>query len=412
MRLSHLSLHNFRNYVRLDVDLPAGPLVIQGGNAQGKTNLLEAIYYLATTRSHQAQTEQQLISWLVAEEEMPFARLDGRVQRDDGEHRLEITLVLGALNSASSARLRKTVSLDGRKRRAIDYLGALNVVMFRPEDIDLIAQSPSLRRRYLDVTLSQIDEHYRAALSRYNQVVTQRNALLRQLQETGGDRDQLSFWDEALVSAGSYLVVRRQQAISHLDELVARIHPALTGGVERLRLVYVPRVKLGRPEESPAARQMPPRFDPQFAQSFVPPEIDLEEVTKRFRRQLSEQQPQDLARGVTTIGPHRDDVRFLVEGVDMTAFGSRGQQRTAALSLKLAEVALMTEEIGESPVLLLDDVMSELDERRRRYVTDAIREQQQVIITTTDLTDFPSAFLNLGTLWQVEEGRISVIRGP
>ena len=411
MRLSHLSLHNFRNYVRLEVDLPASSLVIQGGNAQGKTNFLEAIYYLATTRSHQAQTEQQLISWLVAEEELPYARLDGRVQRNDGAHRLEITLVLGTPNNTTATRLRKTVSLDGRKRRAIDYLGALIVVMFRPEDIDLIAQGPSLRRRYLDVTLSQIDERYRADLSRYNQVVTQRNALLRQLQEFGGDRDQLAFWDEALVKAGSYLVLRRLQAITRLDELVAEVHPELTGGLERLRLIYLPRVQLDRPADDSAPQQMPLRFDPQLAQALTPPDVDLEAVRRRFRQQLIEQQSQDLARGVTTVGPHRDDVRFLVDGVDMTVFGSRGQQRTAALSLKLAEVALMTEAIGEPPVLLLDDVMSELDEQRRRYVTGAVGgEKFQVIITATDLADFPASFLEQGTLWHVEEGRISAVR--
>jgi len=407
VHLHHLTLHNFRNYVRLDIDLPRGVLIVQGKNAQGKSNLLEAIYYLATTRSPHAGSDQQLISWAVAEEAMPFARLDGRLKRADGAHRLEITLVLGPGNSGNSTRLRKTVSLDGRKRRAIDYLGALIVVMFRPEDIDLIAQGPSLRRRYLDITLSQTDEQYRSDLARYNQVVSQRNALLRQLQEAGGDLDQLAFWDDALVAAGSYLVLRRQQAIARLDEQIAQIHPALTGSAERLRLVYVPRLELGQPGDVPTGGQLPLRFDPTFARAFVQPELNLTDVEQRFQQQLVKRRHVDLARGVTTVGPHRDDLRFLVDGVDMTTFGSRGQQRTAALSLKLAEVAFMREATGDSPVLLLDDIMSELDEERRGYVTEAIRLQQQVIITATDLNDFPQAFLECATVRRIEEGRIT-----
>jgi DNA replication and repair protein RecF len=409
VHLHHLTLHNFRNYVRLEIDLPAGSLVLQGKNAQGKSNLLEAIYYLATTRSPYAGADQQLISWAVAEEAMPFARLDGQLKRADGLHRLEITLVQGPANGGNSGRLRKTVSLDGRKRRAIDYLGAFIVVMFRPEDIDLIAQGPSLRRRYMDITLSQIDERYRKDLARYNQVISQRNALLRQIQEAGGDLDQLAFWDDALVSAGSYLILRRQQAIARLDEQIARIHPGLTGGAERLRLVYVPRLELGQAGDIPTGGQLPLRFDPQFARAYVQPELKLTEVKQQFQEQLAKRRPVDLARGVTTVGPHRDDLRFLVDGVDMTTFGSRGQQRTAALSLKLAEVAFMREEKGESPVLLLDDIMSELDEERRGYVAEVIRLGQQVIVTATDVDDFPPTFLDYATLRCVEEGRIAPV---
>jgi len=410
MVLSRLTLYNFRNYVRLDVDLPAGILLVQGANGQGKTNLLESIYYLATTRSPQTNADQQLISWMAAEEEMPFARLEGQVQREDRKHKLEITLIQRPVNNSDTLRLRKEVRADGLKRRAIDYLGTLNVVLFRPEDIDLIAQGPSLRRRYLDITLSQIDLRYRTDLSRHNQVITQRNALLRQLQEFGGDPGQLDFWDDELIKCGSYLILRRQQTIARLDELVASLQPALTDGKERLRLIYVPRVDLNHLGAELDTSQLPLRFDPQFAQAFAPPVLTLQEIEERFRRQLREKRSQDMARGVTTVGPHRDDLRFLVDGVDMTAFGSRGQQRTATLSLKLAEVTLMREETGESPVLLLDDVMSELDEQRRACMTSVVQEQQQVIITTTDLNDFPAGFPEGGKLWHVEEGRISEMR--
>jgi len=412
VQLTHLTLYNFRNYARLDVDLPAGVILLQGANGQGKSNLLEAVYYLATTRSLYTNVDQQLLSWMVVDEEMPFVRLEGRIQRDDGRHKLEITLIQKPANNSGTSRLRKEIRMDGLKRRAIDYLGSLNVVLFRPEDIDLIAQGPSLRRRYLDITLSQVDPRYRSDLSRYNQTITQRNALLRQLQETGGDPDQLDFWDETLVTAGSYLILRRLQTITRLDELVASLHPSLTGGIERLRLVFVPRVDLDHVGTDSGATQLPLRFDPQFAQTFAPPSLELDEIVERFQHQLHERRALDLIRGVTSVGPHRDDLRFLVDGVDMTAYGSRGQQRTAALSLKLAEVAFMQEETGESPVLLLDDVMSELDEQRRACVTRVIREQEQVIVTTTDLADFPAGFPAAGALWHVQEGRISEMTRP
>jgi DNA replication and repair protein RecF len=381
MRLTHLSLHNFRNYVRLDLDLPPGVSLLQGDNAQGKTNLLEAVYYLAITRSPHAGADRELVNWLAVEQEpLPYARLVGQVARPTGDSTIEITLTQQANNGA---RYRKQIRLNGVARRAMDLLGQLNVVLFLPEDIALVSGSPSRRRRYLDAALCQIDPVYCRALSRYNQIVTQRNALLRDLRERGGDSAQLAFWDERLVENGAYLVSRRWDALLALDELAHDVHGQLTGEAEQLRLRYVPSVEMDGP-------------------------ADKEAVGEAFTAQLQALRRREIAAGMTLVGPHRDEARFLISGVDAGVYGSRGQQRTAALSLKLAEVDLMRRETGEQPVLLLDDVLSELDEHRRRFLVHTLENgAEQAIITTTDLHTLPEALLKGSHLWRVEMGRLS-----
>ena len=385
MRLTHLTLHNFRNYVRLDLDMPSGVTVLLGDNAQGKTNLLEAIYYLATTRSPHAGADSELVNWLAAEQEpLPYARLVGQMVRDASESTIEITLTQQA---NSETRYRKQIRLNGVAKRAMDVLGQLNVVLFLPEDITLVSGSPSLRRRYLDATLCQIQSAYCRSLSRYNQVVTQRNALLRDLRERGGDPGQLAFWDERLVEHGAYLAGRRWEALLALDQLAHSIHGKLTGGGEQLHLRYVPSVETDGPAGTDA-------------------------VGAAFRAQLQALRQREIASGMTLVGPHRDEVRFVVNDVDAGTYGSRGQQRTAALALKLAEVNLMRRETGQQPVLLLDDVLSELDEHRRSFLVHALEDGvEQVIITTTDARILPEPFLQRCRLWQVQMGRIRMLDG-
>jgi DNA replication and repair protein RecF len=388
MRLIHLSLHNFRNYVRLDLDLPPGVSLFLGDNAQGKTNLLEAIYYLATTRSPYAGAERELVNWLAAENEpLPYARLVGRVARGDGELSLEITLTQ---QQNDGARYRKQMRLNGVAKRAMDLLGQLNVVLFLPDDIALIAGSPGGRRRYLDAALCQIDAAYCRTLSRYNQIVTQRNALLRDLRERGGDPAQLAFWDGRLVEHGAFLVARRQAALLSLDDLAPAIHAELTDGGERLRLRYEPSVEI-EPGEAGNGQDA---------------------VEDAFRAQLQAQRRREIAAGMTLVGPHRDEVRFLIDGVDAGVYGSRGQQRTAALSLKLAEVDLMRQQTGHHPLLLLDDVLSELDAHRRRYLLNWLVSAdgpQQALVTMTDLHLLPATFLHRCHLWQVQMGRLQAV---
>ena len=401
MYLRHLSLTNFRNYVRLELDLPSGIILVQGGNAQGKTNLLEAIYYLATARSPYAQADRELINWLAEEEPLTFARLAGEMQKNDVLQRLEITLLKGRVPEADSHSLKKQIRINGVPKRALDLMGQLNVVLFLPQDIDLVAGSPSGRRRYLDTTICQFDAAYCRILRRYNRVVTQRNHLLRLLQERKSNLDQLRFWDEKLAEDGAHLIARRQQVIAELEELARDIHLELTGQDEHLALRYVPGVKM--PDTT---YQIPLELCSGGISGIGYSEDSIRES---FLEQLREITREEIQRGMSLIGPHRDDLRFLAGGVDMRVYGSRGQQRTVVLALKLAEAKLLAKETGEHPVMLLDEVMSELDEARRRYLMRAIEDSQQAILTTTHWNAYNPEFLAKATLLRVKEGRIERI---
>ena len=386
MRLTHLSLHNVRNFVRLDLDLPPGVTILVGDNAQGKTNLLESIYYLATSRSPHAGSDRELVNWLSAEQEpLPYARFVGRAARGDSQVTIEITLTQQANNDQ---RYRKQIRLNGVPRRAMDLLGQLMVVLFLPDDIALVSGSPGGRRRYLDVMLCQIDPGYCRSLARYSQVVSQRNALLRDLRERGGDPAQLMFWDQRLVGDGAIPVARRQKALCVLDELARAIHGELTDGTEHLHLRYQPSVEI-EGQDTVAA------------------------IGAAFQAQLQSLRRREVPAGVTLVGPHRDEVRFLIDDVDAGVYGSRGQQRTAALALRLAEVGLMRRETGEHPVLLLDDVLSELDAMRRRFLVEWLGNgPEQAILTTTDMHTLPEAFLHRCPVWRVQLGRLTEVKHP
>lgn len=400
MYLSSLRLTNFRNYARLEEHFEPGAVILFGQNAQGKTNLLESIYYLATARSSQARTERQLIHFDAAD--FPYSRVEARVVRADGPQKIAITVGVENTNG-SVGPLVKHVELNDRPRKVLDFIGEINVVLFLPEDIDLIASSPSVRRRYLDATICQIDNRYCKDLAEYTRLLAQRNAQLRLLNERGArdDGGLLDVWDEQLIKPGAYIILRRQQVISRLDEMAIELHPRLTGGRERLRLVYLPRLELGHL----AAHQLSMSLGGDLL-GVAPEHLTLTEVNNRFAAQLQAIRREELARGVTLLGPHRDDVRFLVENVDMTDFGSRGQQRSAALTLKLSEVALMREKKKDAPILLLDDLMSELDESRRAFMTELLVDYPQVFLTTTDLDQFPADFLARARLLRVEQGRL------
>jgi DNA replication and repair protein RecF len=400
MHLAHLSLTNFRNYVRSELDFSASITVLQGANAQGKTNLLEAIYYLATAESPRTGSDRELINWLANEEHPIFARLEGRI--DGSEALREVSIVL----LETDENLQKEIRINGVKRRALDLVGQLKVVLFLPEDIDLIAGSPEARRRYLDSAISQIDRAYARSLREYNRVLVQRNSLLRQLRERPGDPHQLEFWDERLAEQGSRLVASRLRTVAQLDELLQDIHPRLSGGTEHLHLLYRSSLPLEGANGLLAHRQLPLDTAPNREAATGTDRPSQAGIKEAFRQQLQQRQAEEKERGMTLIGPHRDDLRFLVGGVDMCIYGSRGQQRTIAVALKLAELGFVRSEAGQEPILLLDDVMSELDEERRQYLMDAVHGDQQVIITTTHLDSFAPQFLRQATVWRVQEGRI------
>ena len=398
MHITQLSLTNYRNYSRLLVDLPAGPILLRGDNAQGKTNLLESIYFLSTTRSIHARADQQLINWLVLKDEMlPFARAEATVQIGRDTFHLAITVV------REGDSLRKDIRLNGAKKRAMDVIGKLTTVMFLPEDIELVTGAPSMRRRYLDATLCQIDMDYCEALSRYNKVLEQRNALLKDLYKRNGNHDQLLYWDEQLTFDGATLIAHRHNAVLELDTIARQRHRELSGGKEGLRLHYAPSFDFF--QRAKPNYQLPLIMDDLAPYTTAAPPV--KDIRETFLARLQQIHQEELNRGVTLIGPHRDDLHFLVDGIDMTLYGSRGQQRTAALSTKLAEISLMQQSTGETPVLLLDDVMSELDLNRRQQVIEIVDRAGQALLTTTDWEDYDPAFRRRAKLFTVTMGQIT-----
>lgn len=398
MHVTHLSLTNFRNYGRLELDLSPGATLLYGANAQGKTNLLEAIYYLATTRSPHAATDHQLLNWDAAQTAEPVVvgRLVAEVATQEGPRHLEMRLIQEQHGRGQSS-FRREALVDRRKVRLMDLLGTLRAVMFLPEDVQLITGSPSERRRYMDITLCQVDSTYCRALSQYNKVLEQRNALLRQIAE-GGRPDVLPVFTEKLVHFGSQIFARRTKFLAELARETQRVHyEALTAGHESIRLHYEPRID----PDSASRRQ---GVGDRVALPEQPTEPGV--WAEAFAAALQAAQTQDLARGATTVGPHRDDWQFLLNGRALSSFGSRGQQRTAILALKIAEINWMTGHAGEMPVLLLDEVVAELDESRRAALLETVQRTGQAILTATDPGMFTDTFLQEATNLHVENGRI------
>lgn len=405
MHCSNLSLVNFRNYVRLDLELSPDVTVIIGNNAQGKSNLLEAIYYLATTKSFRANSDRELLNWLTSSDEIPFARLVAGIKRRHDALRLEIVIHEeqrrdAGLNGTAPGPIGKRIKVNGVAKRAMDLVGLVNVVMFSPEDIALIQGTPQIRRRYLDITISQVDPRYCRTLSHYNKVLLQRNHLLRQIRDQHSRPDQLTFWDEEIVNAGAYIMLRRLETVGTLNELSRSVHHQLTDGNERLQigcLLNLDQIK-GGVEISQMISQEP---------SYTPQERKLKRIAEAFSERLKAYQAREILYGMSLLGPHRDDLTFKVDGRDMNLFGSRGQQRTIVLSLKLAETQFMRAQTEEEPVLLLDDVLSELDPTRRAYVLDTVAGGRQVIITSSATESLSADFLRRANVLRVENGRIS-----
>ncbi len=396
MRLNHLSLTNFRNYARLELSVPGGLSVFQGANAQGKTNLLESIHLLATARSPRAVAERELISWLALESPLPYARLTAEIGDGTTSERLELVLELGNGGGAVGPVVRKQVRINGVAKRGLDLIGRLRVVLFLPEDVSLVSGAPGERRRYLDIALCQVDPAYCRALTDYNKALAQRNALLKRLRDEGGDAHQLAFWDQQMAEHGGRVLGRRAGAVQMLDEIARLRHRELSGAREWLTLTYLP--SPAYPEARPAANQ--PLEGPGYES------LTSAAMSELLAARLKTSRSREIAAGTSLFGPHRDDVAFLAEGRDLRTYGSRGQQRTAALSLKLAEVEMMRRVTGESPLLLLDDVMSELDEIRRHALLDALGGVDQALVTATDWGDFSEGLLAQARRYRVETGRV------
>lgn len=402
MHIEYLSLTNFRNFARLELALPEGPVLLHGANAQGKTSLLEAIYYLATSTSPYTTADWQLINWRAEHDVIPFTRLSADiVSRRSPLDRVEITLMRE--QNGNDLRTKKDIRLNGVNKRVLDLLGQINVVLFLPRDLSLIEGAPAERRRYMNATLCQADRAYCEALSTYEKLLPQRNALLKRISERQSSPDELSFWDVQLAEHGAILIAGRQRLLRELEGLAQRNHLDLTGQKEILEIAY-------QPNFLPTAEG-----DGQL--SFNALGLDLhrelapQDIVPQFVEALEAGRRDHIDRGVTLTGPHRDEIRFQINQRDVGLYGSRGQARTAVLALKLAELSWMRDAIGEWPILLLDEVIAELDADRRAYLLDRINGAAQSILTTTDRGIFTDSFLKRAAAWHVVDGQISPFEG-
>ncbi len=423
MLLSHLSLTHFRNYCHLELDFTQRLTLLQGRNAQGKTSLLEAIYFLATSKPVHAATEREVVDWEAQNEPIPYSRVGATIldtseegygsQSNPRLTELEILLT----PRGDGLNFSKQVRINGVNKRSLELIGMLRAVLFLPEDIKLVDGSPGERRRYMDIALCQIDPVYTRTLSAYQKVLVQRNSLLKQLREQGARSGgpsvdaQLSFWDEHLIKTGSLVIARRHNFVAQLQPLAQSRHAELSNGRETLTIELLPSLNYGPWPDAEFELWQGGYLLEDHTWPWTDEAVTPEGIAVKLREKLMSDRGRELAAGMTLYGPHRDDLRFLANRRDLRVYGSRGQQRSAALSLKLAEVQVMTDSTGTAPLLLLDDVMSELDAQRRSMLLDVLANVEQAVITTTDWEDFSPEFRAQAQCMHVYEGTLTLTDG-
>lgn len=358
MIVDSIMLENYRNYKSLEISFDAGTNILYGDNAQGKTNVLEAIYVSSTTKSHRASKDREMISF-----DLDEAHIKTIFLKNDIRYRIDVHL------RKSKA---KGIAINGIPiKKASELFGIVNVVFFSPEDLNIIKDGPSQRRRFVDMELCQLDKIYVNNLINYNKTINQRNKLLKDMYQDNTLLSTLDIWDMQLEKYGIEVIKRRKQFVDELNEIIGDIHSKLTGGKETLTVIYEPSVA-----------------EDEFAKSLI---------LNRDR---------DLKMKTTMQGPHRDDISFVIKGNDIRKYGSQGQQRTAALSLKLSEIELVKRITKDTPILLLDDVLSELDNNRQNYLLNSINNIQ-TIITCTGLDEFVNNRFNIDKIYKVVNGIIN-----
>lgn len=360
MYIESIRLNNFRNYELLEMNFDQGTNILYGDNAQGKTNILEAVYLAGTSKSHKGSKDREMIRF------------------ENEESHIRMMVKKGELSYKIDMHLRKNkakgVAINGLPiRKARELLGVVNLVFFSPEDLNIIKEGPAGRRRFIDLELSQLDKIYLNNLSNYNRIINQRNSLLKDIYGSNQQHllETLDIWDMQLAAYGTKVLERRKEFVRQVNGIISEIHFRLTGGKEQLSLTY----------ESSIG------------------EMSMEQALKKNRER-------DLRMKSTSVGPHRDDLCFLSGDLDIRKFGSQGQQRTAALSLKLAEIELVKRIIGDTPILLLDDVLSELDKNRQNYLLDSIHDIQTVI-TCTGLDEFVNHRFSINKIFHVKSGHVA-----
>lgn len=357
MYIESIQLNNYRNYDQEKLEFSPGVNIFYGDNAQGKTNLLEAVYLCATARSHRGSKDKEMIKF---EEEEAHIRL--QLFKEQLSHRLDVHLK----NKKS-----KGIAIDGIPiRKSSELLGFLHVVFFSPEDLSIIKNGPSHRRKFMDMELGQLDGSYLKMLIAYNKLLNERNNLLKQIGFQPSLRETLESWDLQILEYGKGIIEKRERFVVMMESIMGEIHEKLTGEKEKIKVVYEKNVS-----------------------------------GEEYEEKLKDSLERDIRTGTTNAGPHRDDLGFFVDGKDLRKFGSQGQQRTAALSLKLSEMKLIEKVSGEKPILLLDDVLSELDHHRQEYLLSSISEIQ-TMITCTGLEDFVNGRIFLDKIFMVEDGKI------
>lgn len=357
MYIESVQLKNFRNYQSLELEFDQGTNILFGDNAQGKTNVLEAVYLCGTTKSHKGSKDREMIHF---DKEESHIRMI--VQKEHISYKIDMHL---KKNKA------KGIAINGIPiKKARELFGIVNFVFFSPEDLNIIKNGPGERRRFLDMELCQLDRIYLNDLANYNRIVNQRNKLLKDLAFQPELQDTMDIWNQQLANHGKKIIEKRYSFVKELNELIQKIHQNLTGGTEKLEVAYEPNVE-----------------------------------SDNFEKELQRQNGRDIQLKTTTVGPHRDDLCVTVNGIDIRKYGSQGQQRTAALSLKLAEIYLVKKLIKDTPVLLLDDVLSELDRNRQNYLLDSIHDIQ-TLITCTGLDDFVNHQFQINKVFKVIKGNV------
>jgi DNA replication and repair protein RecF len=369
--VKELSLKQYRNYEQMNLSLHSGIHLFIGDNAQGKTNILEALYVLALAKSHRTSKDKELISW-----DREFATIQGLVEKKYGSLPLELQIT----NKGKKAKANRI-----EQRKLSDYIGLLNVVMFAPEDLELVKGSPQVRRRFIDMEIGQVSPTYLHYLNQYHKLLQQRNALLKDWAKRIQNRPMVDIFTQQLIEVAVKILVKRAIFIEKLEKWATPIHHRISNGKETLKLTYV--------YSSPVTKDM------------------LEaEIFQALSEKFDKIREQEESRGSTLIGPHRDDIQFFVNEMNVQHFGSQGQQRTTALSLKLAEIELIKSEIGEYPILLLDDVLSELDNHRRTHLLEAIQDKVQTFVTNTSVEGIDQELIEQSSIYTIEQGHIKATR--
>jgi len=370
--IEEIELTNYRNYEKTSIEFEDKVNVILGENAQGKTNVMESIYVLAMAKSHRTSNDKDLIRW-----EGEYAKIEGRVQKRNGPLSLQLVI---------SKKGKKAKSNHLEQQKLSQYVGNMNVVMFAPEDLNLVKGSPQVRRRFIDMEIGQVSAVYLHDLSQYQKILQQRNHYLKQLQtKKQHDQTMLDVLTSQLIQSGAKIVKKRFEFLALLQKWAEPIHHGISRGLETLRIEYKPSIE-------------------------VLETADLSKMVDVYDEKFAKIREREVERGVTLAGPHRDDLTFFVNGKDVQTFGSQGQQRTTALSLKLAEIELIHSEIGEYPILLLDDVLSELDDFRQSHLLNTIQGKVQTFVTTTSVEGINHETLMQAATYTVSAGSITKLK--